>query len=127
MRLSRYQLAPALLAVLYGALATLGQALHFLPGLDHYSPAAADCCCCHHHDETPPDEGQTDNSLPQPCDDCPVCEVLARAQQRAAEVPPLAVGELVFPALCGEIPAPRLEPIRLISVRGPPLTLAFAL
>ena len=126
MRLRSLPFAPALMAVVYGSLVTLGQALHFLPGLDHFS-APEPCCCCHSH--APHDSGgkHSSESTPEETHDCPICDFLGLSQERPLEIHAPAIGDLVALAPCGEIPLFICEPLRLVSARGPPGPATFAL
>lgn len=122
MYMLRGKYAPAIFAVLYGSIMGLGQALHFLPGLGHFSSPIGHCCCCHHDcDSDPiPDKTARQNAYESSVD-CPICNFLALCQDRPADPPPLINSEQVYWTVFSGHPSVYCEPMRLHSARGPPL------
>jgi hypothetical protein len=106
---------------------TLGQALHMLPGMDHFSGSQGHCCCCcHSADDSKPDDSKpapdraSFGSTGQPAEDCPICDLLALCQNRPADPPALVYNERVEQSVCASPSLPHSEPPRLPSARGPP-------
>ena len=129
MCLLRGKLAPVTFAVLYGSVMALGQALHLLPGLDHFLGSSGRLgstghCCCHHHCGNEPEPGTSDypsdSSAGKSSAGCPVCNFLALFQDRPSKFSPLTQVEPVELAVCLCPRSPCCEPIRLHSARGPP-------
>ena len=118
-------IASTILAVLYGTLAVLGHALHYLPGLDHYSsfsnPLSHCCCQDHCHSESSHDlDDQSTDGAGETTEDCPICRILALCQDRTEVLTMVARDERVVPAVLSHHVAPHHEPTRLHAPRGPP-------
>ena len=123
MRLTCPKLVVAVFAAfLYGALVVFGQALHFLPGLNHLVGSGSSCDC-HHHCSIEPVRGQRgDNAgaTVSSAEDCPICSFFATSQDRLTYRPVLDLGGCVSPVVLAVALVHESEPFWVYSARGPP-------